>query len=109
MFVFKGLDADEATGAAAETEEEFKARYKAEYDATNPLIIPIMSTSTFIDVPELCTPSSVQAAEELLAMVAELNDVNAYVLWMRAELQKCSETVEMSIDQLIELRKPDLV
>lgn len=68
-----------------------------------------MSLSTFIDVPELCTPSSVEAAQTLIDTVGELNDLNAYVLWMTQQLQTCSETVEMSIDQLIESKKPDLV
>lgn len=60
LWVFKGLEGDEVLGTEDETLEEFTLRNRADYEATNPLVIPIMSLSTFIDVPELC-PEDVRA------------------------------------------------
>ena len=62
LFVFKGIEADDAMGVTEETFDEFKIRYKSEYDASDPLVIPIMSLATFIDVPELCLPSTIESA-----------------------------------------------
>ena len=47
LFVFKGIDAMEGV-TEAETYEQFIVRYRAEYDATNPLVIPVFSLETFI-------------------------------------------------------------
>jgi hypothetical protein len=60
LWVFKGLEGDEVLGTEDETLEEFTLRNREDYEATNPLVIPIMSLSTFIDVPELC-PEDVRA------------------------------------------------
>jgi hypothetical protein len=62
LWVFKGFDADEEAGTEAETLEEFTLRNLEEYRATDPLIIPIMSLGTFIDVPELCPESTHESA-----------------------------------------------
>ena len=106
LWVFKGLEGDEVLGTEDETLEEFTLRNRAEYEATNPLVIPIMSLSTFIDVPELC-PEDVRAdAQMLLDTVAQINEDNAYNMWMTQRLAECSEEFEMSIDQMIEAAQP---
>ena len=61
LWVFKGLDGDEDAGTEDETLEEFELRNLQEYRDTDPLIIPVMSLGTFIDVPELC-PEETKAA-----------------------------------------------
>lgn len=53
-----------------------------EYRDTDPLIIPIMSLGTFIDVPELCPEETKDAAQMLLDLMAEINEINAYNMWM---------------------------
>lgn len=62
LWVFKGNDGDEEAGIEPETLEEFTLRNLEEYRATDPLIIPIMSLGTFIDVPELCPESTHESA-----------------------------------------------
>lgn len=98
LWVFKGIEGDELLGTEDETLEEFTLRNRAEYEATNPLVIPVMSLGTFIDVPELC-PEDVRAdAQMLLDLVAQINEDNAYNMWMTQRLAECSEEFEMSID-----------
>ena len=106
LWVFKGLEGDELLGTEDETLEEFTLRNRQEYEATNPLVIPVMSLSTFIDVPELC-PEDVRAdAQMLLDLMAQINEDNAYNMWMTQRLAECSEEFEMSIDQMIEAAQP---
>jgi hypothetical protein len=91
LHVFKGTPADEEAGTAAETYEEYVARSRQEYDDTDPLIVPVMSLETFIDTPELCPESTIEAAQELLNLVVEINDLTAYVAFLNGELQACAE------------------
>ena len=81
LFAFLRKPADDM-GTPAETIDEFRVRYEEEYDATNPVEIQIMSLDTYIDVPELCPTSTNQAAEELLAAMADFNHLSAYNLYM---------------------------
>ena len=103
MWVFKGFPADEDAGTPAETLEDFVVRYRQEYDDTDPLIIPVMSLSTFIDVPDLCLPSTIEAAQELLDFVGEINDVANYVRYLNQKLAECSEATEMTLNEMIEV------
>jgi hypothetical protein len=91
LYIFKGTPADEEAGTEAETFEEFVARSRQDYDDTDPLIVPVMSLDTFIDTPELCPESTVVAAQELLDLVVEINDLTAYVAFLNGELQACAE------------------
>ena len=106
LWVFKGLEGDEDLGTEDETLEEFTIRNRADYEATDPLVIPIMSLSTFIDVPELCPLEVRETAQELLDLMAQINMDNAYNMWMTQKLAECSEEFEMSIDQMIEAAQP---
>ena len=57
-----------------------------------------MSLGTFIDVPELCPEETKAAAQMLLDLMAEINEINAYNMWMVQKLAECSEEMEMTID-----------
>lgn len=54
-------------------------------------------------MPELCEDES---AQELLDLVAGLNDNAAYLEWLEDQLQLCSDLVEMNIDMLIAFNTP---
>ena len=102
LWVFKGIDAIEGL-TEAETLEEFTVRERLTYDNTDPLVVPVMSLETFIDVPELCDQDTIDAAQDLLELVGELNDVSAYVAWMKIELDTCSDLEELNIRMQIAL------
>lgn len=108
MFVFKGMKADPDAGTPEESFEEFMIRQKQEYDDSNPLIVPYMNLPTFIDVPQLCLPSTIQAADELLKMVGQINDSNNYVIFLTQELASRSQSVEINIDQRLRSKHPEL-
>ena len=50
LFAFFGNPADDM-GTPAETVDEFRVRYEAEYFATDPVEVQIMSVESYIDVP----------------------------------------------------------
>ena len=68
-----------------------------------------MSLGTFIDVPELCPEETKDAAQMLLDLMAEINEITAYNNWMVGELEKCSDEMEMTIDDMIEATKPKVL
>ena len=41
--------------------------------------------------------------------MAEINEMNAYNMWMTEKLRECSELFEMNIDQMIEMAQPDVI
>ena len=45
----------------------------------------------------------------LLDLMAEINEINAYNMWMAQKLAECSEEMEMTIDELIEATRPRAV
>jgi hypothetical protein len=82
LWVFKGADVDAMGNPAEESLEDFIVRYRAEYDATDPLVVPAMHLETFINVPSLCPPATIEAAQELLDMVGALSDMISYNEYM---------------------------
>jgi hypothetical protein len=108
LYAFKGIEADEDAGIEEETYEDFVDRFRAEYDATDPLIVPVMSLDTFIDTPELCPDSTIEAAQELLDLVVDISDLTAYVAFLNGELQECADQIEDDILLLIAANQPRL-
>ena len=41
--------------------------------------------------------------------MAEINEMNAYNMWMTEKLRECSEIFEMNIDMMIEAAQPDVL
>ena len=41
--------------------------------------------------------------------MAEINEMNAYNMWMIEKLRECSEIMEMTIDMMIEAAQPKVV
>ena len=41
--------------------------------------------------------------------MAEINEMNAYNMWMIEKLRECSEIMEMTIDMMIEAAQPQVV
>ena len=101
LWVFKGIDAIEGV-TEAETLEEFTERLRTQYDnEETPTVVPVMSVETFLHVPSLCDDETIASAAELVELVADLNDANAYTQWMKGELAKCEMLEEMNIRQKI--------
>jgi hypothetical protein len=103
LYVFLGMH------EADETLEQFSVRYAGVYDATNPLEVPFMSLDTFVDVPKRCGATSLEAAEELVEKVADLNHRIAYVEWMQVQLNLQSDLHEMELSAIIAAINPLLV
>ena len=68
-----------------------------------------MSLDTFVDVPERCGATSIEAAEELVEKVADLNHRIAYVEWMQVQLNLQSDLHEMELTAIIAAINPLLV
>jgi len=101
LWVFKGTDAIEGV-TTEETLEQFTERLRTQYDnEETPVVVPIMSVETFLSVPSLCDDETIASAEELVELVADLNDANAYTTWMKEELAECEMLQELSMRQKI--------
>ena len=99
MWVFKGLDAIEGV-TDEETLEQFTERLRIQYDnEETPVVVPVMSVETFLQVPSLCDDETIASAAELVELVADLNDAAAYTAWMKGELAECEMLEEMNIRQ----------
>jgi hypothetical protein len=106
LWFFKRTAADEVAGTPEETLEVFTVRYRGVYDETDPLVIPIMSLDTFIDVPDLCEPGAVDAATSLLAVAEGFDNNTAYLAWLNERLAECDDAAEDNIDAMIEMLQP---
>lgn len=91
--MFKGTD--------GETLEAFTVRMMDEYMLTDPMIIPVMSLKTFIDIPEMCkvATSAVEAAEQLLATADGINFNTPYIPYLEQKLEECNDASEMSMEE----------
>jgi hypothetical protein len=101
LWVFKGTEAIEGV-TEEETLEQFTERLRTQYDhEETPTVVPVMSVETFLSVPSLCDDETIASAAELVELVADLNDANAYTAWMKEELAECEMLEEMNIRQKI--------
>ena len=100
LYVFEGMS------DLGETLDDFTTRFRAMYDATNPLVVPVISLETFIDVPALCPAATITAAQELVDLVGSLNDNSAYLEWLQGRLSLAAQLEEINLEMLIAMIRP---